>query len=143
MFNLQNQVITEREEAVSIDSGTISRHEHKGYILEMICPQAKPSNLVLRIAQFCGLFFVLYINLPQHLENCFINMYADDIVLFFTSLCTLEINNVAQHDLNWVAQSMESNKLILNQSKKKTILFGSRQSLSQSPIFVFSYTERS
>ena len=38
--------------------------------------------------------FVLYINdLPQCLENCFINMYADDTVLYSTSPCTLEINS--------------------------------------------------
>ena len=54
-------------------------------------------------------------------------MYADDSVLFFTSLCTLEINKVVRDNLNRVAQSMESNKLILNQSKTKSLLFGSRQ----------------
>ena len=82
------------------------------------------------------LLFVLYINdLPQCLENCFINMYADDTVLYSTSPCTLEINRVVQDDLNRVAQWMESNKLILNQSKTKSMLFGSRQNLAKSPNF--------
>ena len=83
------------------------------------------------------LLFVLYINdLPQSLENCFINMFTDDtILLFFTSLCTLDINKVVKDNLNRVAQSMESNKLILNQSKTKSVLFGSRQNLSKKPNF--------
>lgn len=62
-------------------------------------------------------------------------MYADDSLLFFTSLCTLEINKVVRDNLNRVAQSMESNKLILNQSKTKSLLFGSRQNLSKSANF--------
>ena len=70
----------------------------------------------------CGpLLFVLYIyDLPQCLENCSINMYADDIV---------------QDDLNRVVQWMESSRLILNQSKTKSMLFGSWQNLAKSPNF--------
>ena len=80
------------------------------------------------------LLFVLYINdLPQCLENCSIHMYADDTVLYFTSLCSSEINKVVQDDLNQVAKWIERNKLILNHSKTKTMLFGSRQNLSKSP----------
>ena len=62
-------------------------------------------------------------------------MYADDTVLYSTSPCTLEINRVVQDDLNRVAQWMESNKLILNQSKTKSMLFGSRKNLAKSPNF--------
>lgn len=62
-------------------------------------------------------------------------MYADDTVLYFTSLCTSEITEVVQDDLNRVAIWMESNKLILNQSKTKTMLFGSRQNLAKSSNF--------
>ena len=52
--------------------------------------------------------FVLYINdLPQCLENCSINIYADDTVIYFTNLCTSEIARVVQnHDLNRVVQWM-------------------------------------
>ena len=81
-------------------------------------------------------FFVLYINdLPQCLENCSINMYANDIVLYFTSLCSSEINKVVHDDLNRVEKWIECNKLILNYSKTKTMLFGSRQNLAKSPTF--------
>ena len=82
------------------------------------------------------LLFVLYINdLPQCLENCSINMYADDTVMYFTNLCTSEIARVVQDDLNGVVQSMESSRLILNQSKTKSMLFGSWQNLAKSPNF--------
>ena len=44
---------------------------------------------------------ILYINdLPQCLGNCFINIYADDTVMYFTNLCTSEIARVVQDDLN-------------------------------------------
>ena len=82
------------------------------------------------------LLFVLYINnLTQCLENCSINMYADDTVMYFTNLCTSEIARVVQDDLNGVVQSMESSRLILNQSKTKSMLFGSWQNLAKSPNF--------
>ena len=49
------------------------------------------------------LLFVLYINdLPQCLENCSINMYANDTVMYFTNLCTSEIARVVQDHLNRV-----------------------------------------
>ena len=87
--------------------------------------------------QFWGLCFLFfYINdLPQCLENCSINMYADDTVMYFTNLCTSEIARVVQDDLNGVVQSMESSRLILNQSKTKSMLFGSWQNLAKSPNF--------
>ena len=82
--------------------------------------------------------FVLYINdLPQCLENVSINMYADDpaMFFFFTNFCTSEIARVVQDDLNRVVQWMESSRLILNQSKTKSMLFGSWQNLAKSPNF--------
>ena len=47
-----------------------------------------------------SLLFVLYINdLPQCLENCSINMYVDDTVMYSTNLCTSEIARVVLDDL--------------------------------------------
>ena len=60
-------------------------------------------------------------------------MYADDTVMYFTNLCTSEIARVVQDDLNRVVQWMESSRLILNQSKTKSMLFGSWQNLAKSP----------
>ena len=77
------------------------------------------------------LLFVLYINdLPQCLENCSINMYVDDTVMYSTNLCTLEIARVVQDDLNRVVQWMESSRL-----KTKSMLFGSWQNLAKLPNF--------
>ena len=82
------------------------------------------------------LLFVLYINdRPQSLENCSINMYADNTVMYFTNLCTSEIARVVQDDLNRVAQWMESSRFILNQSKITSMLFGSWQNLAKSSNF--------
>ena len=75
------------------------------------------------------LIFVLYMNdLPQCLQNCSINMYADDTVIYVTNLCTSEIARVVEDDLQW----MESSRLILNQSKTKSMLLGSWQNLAKS-----------
>ena len=65
----------------------------------------------------------------------FVFMYADDTVMYFTNLCTSEIARVVQDDLNGVVQWMESSRLILNQSKTKSMLFGSLQNLAKSPNF--------
>ena len=50
-------------------------------------------------------------------------------------LCTSEIDRVVNDDLNRVVQWMECTcrRLILNQSKTKSVLFGSWQNLAKSP----------
>ena len=63
------------------------------------------------------------------LETCSINMYADDTIMYFTNLCASEIARVVQDDLNRVVQWMESCWLILNQSKTKSMLFGSNHQI--------------
>ena len=87
--------------------------------------------------------FGLYINdLPQCLENCSINMYADDTVMYFTNLCTSEIARVVQDDLNRVVQWIESSRLILNQSKTISMRLEVGRILPNHQMFVYSYTER-
>ena len=68
-------------------------------------------------------------------------MYADDTVLYFTSLCSLEINKVVQDDLNRVEKWIECNKLILNYSKTKTMLLEVGKILRNHQFFVYSYME--
>ena len=113
------------------------RHEHKEYFFGKDSSSRRPIKFGVPQGSILGpLLFVSYINdLPECLENCSINIYADDTVLYFTSLCSSEINKVVQDDLNRVAKWMECNKLILNQSKTKTMLFGSWQNLAKSPNF--------
>ena len=94
-------------------------------------------RFVVRQGSILGpLLFVLYIDdLLQGLENYSINMYADDTVVYFTNLCTSEIAGVVQDDLKRVVQWMESSRLILNQGKTKSMLFGSWQNLAKSSNF--------
>ena len=56
-------------------------------------------------------------------------------VIYFENLCTSEIARVEQDDCNRVVQWMESSKLITNQNKTKSMLFGSWQNLAKSPDF--------
>ena len=83
------------------------------------------------------LFHILHniIDLPQCLGDCSINMYAVDTVMYFTNLCTSDIARVVQDDLKRVVQWMESSRLVLNQSKIKSMLLGSWQNLAKSPNF--------
>ena len=69
-------------------------------------------------------------------------MYADDTVLYFTSPCTSEITEVVHDDLSRASKWMESNKLILNQSKTKTMLFGSRQNLAKLAKCLYTATRK-
>ena len=74
------------------------------------------------------LLFVLYINDLPCLENCSIPLfYANDTVMYSMNHCTSEIDRVVKDDLNRVVQWMEStcSRLVLNQSKTKSMLFGS------------------
>ena len=104
--------------------------------LEMTCPQHDQSLFGIPQGLILGpLLFDLYISdLLQCLENCSINMYADDTVMYFTNLCASEIARVVQDGLNRVVQWMESSRLTLNQSKTKSMLFGSWQNLAKSAI---------
>ena len=55
--------------------------------------------------------------------------------MYFPNLCPSEIARVVQDDLNRVVQWIESSRLILNQSKTKSMLFGSWKNLAKSPNF--------
>ena len=83
-------------------SGTVLPHQLKKCNLEMTCLQVLSIN-----------------DLPQCLENCFINMYADDTVMYFTNICTSEIARVVQDDLNgWKVAGLS-----LIRVKQKSMLF--------------------
>ena len=79
------------------------------------------------------ILFVIYINdLPQCLMKSAIGMYADDTVIYFSATSPGLIKQVLQNDLNYVEQWLQENKLVLNQSKTKWMLFGTRQKLEHS-----------
>ena len=82
------------------------------------------------------LLFVLYINdLPQCLEKCSISMYADDTVIYYSASAFIDVQNVVQNDLEKITLWMFDNELILNESKTKSMLFGSAQRLRDVPNF--------
>ena len=77
------------------------------------------------------LLFVLYINdLTQCLLRSNISMYADDTVIYTTGLESDYIITEIQEDLQRVEQWMENNKLVLNVTKTKCMLFGTKQKLA-------------
>ena len=53
-------------------------------------------------------------------------------VIYFSATSPGLIKQVLQNDLNYVEQWLQENKLVLNQSKTKWMLFGTRQKLEHS-----------
>ena len=79
------------------------------------------------------ILFVININdLPQSVLKSSIGIYADDTVIYFSDSSTEIIKQVLQNDLNSVEQLFASNRLVLNLSKTKWMLFGTRQKLEHS-----------
>ena len=71
-------------------------------------------------------------DLPQCLLKPSIGMNVDDMVIYFSDSSPGLIKQVAQNDLNYVEQWLASNRLVLNQSKTKWMLFGITQKLEHS-----------
>ena len=65
-----------------------------------------------------------------------ISMYADDTVIYYSGSHVNAIRKNLQEDLKRVEQWLTSNRLILNQSKTKGLLLGTRQLLQTSSDFV-------
>ena len=58
-------------------------------------------------------------------------MYADDTVIYFTGHSIIEIRSTPQDDMDNVRKWMERNRLILNRTKTKSMIFGTRQKLEE------------
>jgi len=72
------------------------------------------------------LFFLVYINDPPTcLKHCEVGLYADDTVIYFSSLCVTEIEHFMNEDLSKLSSWFSTNRLTLNISKSKFILIGS------------------
>ena len=65
-----------------------------------------------------------------------ISMYANDTVVYYSGSHVNAIRKNLRQDLKRVEQWLTSNRLILNQSKTKGLLFGTRQLLQSSSDFV-------
>ena len=78
------------------------------------------------------LLFILFINdLPLHIENSDIDIFADDATLHNSSNEIHNINNGLQVDVNNVVQWCKQNKMVLNENKTKGLLIGTGQRLSR------------
>ena len=54
-------------------------------------------------------------------------MYVEDMIIYFSDSSAEIIKQVLQNDLNHVEQWLASNRPVLNQSKTKWKLFGTRK----------------
>ena len=66
------------------------------------------------------------------MSNEIIDRHADGAVIYFSDTSPDLIKQVLRNDLNYVEQWLQENKLVLNQSKTKWMLFGTRQKLEHS-----------
>lgn len=72
-----------------------------------------------------------------------ISIYADDVsVIYYTGSHVNTIKYNLQEDLKRVEQLLTSNRLILNQSKTKRLLFGTKQLLQASSNFLMQIQGR-
>ena len=86
------------------------------------------------------LLFVLFINdLPRCITHCSIMMYA---VIYFEGTTEMGIADILQQDFDNVAKWMTENKLIMNFSKTKCMLFGTRQKLNKESDFEIKLTDQ-
>jgi len=75
--------------------------------------------------------FLVYINdLPTCLKHCEVAIYADNTVIYFSSLCITEIEHFINKDLSKLSSWFSTNHLTLNISKSKFILIGSPHKIS-------------
>ena len=72
------------------------------------------------------LLFIMYINdLPAHIKNCNVALYADDTALYFSANDPAEMKKVLNDELENVSKWFILNKLTLNTKKTKYMIFGS------------------
>ena len=80
------------------------------------------------------LLFIIYINdLGQYLQECKINLYADDTALYTDANSHIELLLNLRLELSMVSEWLKANRLTLNIKKTKFIVFGTRQRLRQVP----------
>ena len=77
------------------------------------------------------LLFIMYINdLPKHVSNVQISMYADDTAIFYTSKDVNDIVDKINDDMKNVDNWLSRNKLSLNIQKTNFMIIGTPQKLA-------------
>ena len=78
------------------------------------------------------LLFLLYINdLPLHVKNSNIDMFADDVTLHFNSDSTERLENVLNSDICGIEKWCCQNQMVINVDKTKCMLMGTQQRKSK------------
>ena len=105
---------SERKQFVCIDSKTSE---------ELNITSGVPQGSILG-----PLLFVAYINdLPRCVQNCSVNMYADDTALYYGGSTVDAVNRNIDQDLKCLSKWLAANHLVLNVSKTKCMLFTSQR----------------
>ena len=74
------------------------------------------------------LLFIIYINdMPNCIENCSVNLYADDTVIYYSGVSIEDIESFVKRDLKSLSQWLEDNKLVLNALETNSMLFTSNR----------------
>ena len=90
------------------------------------------------------LLFSLYINdLTYVTSKCKLVLYADDTVIYFSGSDYNAIRSALSEDFNIIADWLSANKLTLNISKTKSMLFGTSNMLSKSQALDISFESNS
>ena len=77
------------------------------------------------------LLFLIYINdLNNALDKCRVHHFADDTNLLFGNKCPSEISCVMNNELKLLTDWLRANKLSLNESKTKLLIFKPRRKLN-------------
>ena len=78
--------------------------------------------------------FLLFINdLPLHVKNSLLDLFADDATLHNSEGTLCEIENNLREDMEYIGTSCTENRMVINENKTKSMLIGSRQRLARLP----------
>ena len=99
----------------------------KSDVKDMVC--GVPQGSILG-----PLLFILYIkDMVEYLVESRINLYADDTALYYSANDIENVMNVLSREMMCVGEWLRANKLTLNISKTKFIIFGSPHRLRNLP----------
>ena len=80
------------------------------------------------------LLFIIYINdLTEYLNECRVNLYADDTALYSSAPSHIDLLLTLRTEISVVAKWLKANKLTLNVAKTRLVVFGSRVKLQNTP----------